>query len=168
MAVRFDGLNVVNGDPNEYLPSTTISSGNIGDLASLLTWNTTDPRDDFEMNRNNYIYTWQMNRNPFIDYPNLADYIFGANFGQPWSSTLSTQNPIENRVVVYPNPATEYLIVSGLEGSSKVEIYTITGQLVQIQNFENNVQINLDLNAGMYLVKVTNGFQSTTKKIIVK
>ena len=168
MAVRFDGLNVVNGDPNEYLPSTTISSGNIGDLASLLTWNTTDPRDDFEMNRNNYIYTWQMNRNPFIDYPLLADYIFGANFGQPWSSTLSTQNPIENRVVVYPNPATEYLIVSGLEGSSKVEIYTITGQLVQIQNFENNVQINLDLNAGMYLVKVTNGFQSTTKKIIIK
>ena len=168
MAVRFDGLNVVNGDPNEYLPSTTISSGNIGDLASLLTWNTTDPRDDFEMNRNNYIYTWQMNRNPFIDYPLLADYIFGANFGQPWSSTLSTQNPIENRVVVYPNPATEYLIVSGLEGSSKVEIYTITGQLVQIQNFENNVHINLDLNAGMYLVKVTNGFQSTTKKIIVK
>lgn len=168
MAVRFDGLNVVNGDPNEYLPSTTISSGNIGDLATLLTWNTTDPRDDFEMNRNNYIYTWQMNRNPFIDYPLLADYIFGANFGQPWSSTLSTQDPIENRVVVYPNPATEYLIVSGLEGSSKVEIYTITGQLVQIQNFENNVQINLDLNAGMYLVKVTNGFQSTTKKIIVK
>ena len=168
MAVRFDGLNVVNGDPNEYLPSTTISSGNIGDLASLLTWNTTDPRDDFEMNRNNYIYTWQMNRNPFIDYPNLADYIFGANFGQPWFSTLSTQNPIENRVVVYPNPATEYLMVSGLQGTSKIEIYTITGQLVQIQNFENNVQINLDLNAGMYLVKVTNGFQSTTKKIIIK
>lgn len=162
MAVRYNGLNLVNGNPSDAIV------GQMGDLASLLTWNTTDPRDDFEMNRNNYIYTWQMNRNPFIDYPLLADYIFGANFGQPWSSTLSTQNPIENRVVVYPNPATEYLIISGLEGSSKVEIYTITGQLVQIQNFENNVQINLDLNAGMYLVKVTNGFQSTTKKIIIK
>jgi len=162
MAVRYNGLNLVNGNPSDAIV------GQMGDLASLLTWNTTDPRDDFEMNRNNYIYTWQMNRNPFIDYPLLADYIFGANFGQPWSSTLSTQDPIENRVVVYPNPATEYLIVSGLEGSSKVEIYTITGQLVQIQNFENNVQINLDLNAGMYLVKVTNGFQSTTKKIIIK
>ena len=151
MAVRYNGLNLVNGNPSDAIV------GQMGDLASLLTWNTTDPRDDFEMNRN-----------PFIDYPLLADYIFGANFGQPWSSTLSTQNPIENRVVVYPNPATEYLIVSGLEGSSKVEIYTITGQLVQIQNFENNVQIILDLNAGMYLVKVTNGFQSTIKKIIVK
>ena len=162
MAVRYNGLNLVNGNPSDAIV------GQIGDLATLLTWNTTDPRDDFEMNRNNYIYTWQMNRNPFIDYPNLADYIFGANFGQQWFSTLSTQNPIENRVVVYPNPASEYLIVSGLEGSSKVEIYTITGQLVKSQDFDNEIQINLDLHVGMYLVKVTNGSQSTTKKIIVK
>ena len=168
MAVRFDGLNVVNGDPSEYLPSTSIASGNIGDLATLLVWNHSDPRDDFEMNRNNYIYTWQMNRNPFIDYPLLVDYIFGANFGQPWSSSLSIQNPIENKVAVYPNPTTDYIIVAGLEGNSKVEIYTITGQMVQSQNFENEIRINIDLNAGMYLVKVSNGFQSTTKKIIVK
>lgn len=168
MAVRFDGLNVVNGDPSEYLPSTSIASGNIGDLATLLVWNHSDPKDDFEMNRNNYIYTWQMNRNPFIDYPLLVDYIFGANFGQPWSSSLSIQNPIENKVAVYPNPTTDYIIVAGLEGNSKVEIYTITGQMVQSQNFENEIRINIDLNAGMYLVKVSNGFQSTTKKIIVK
>lgn len=166
MAVRFESLNVVNGDPVE------LSSGNpsyqIGDLATLLSWNTTEPRDDFEMNRNNYIYTWQMNRNPFIDHPSLADYIFGANFGQPWSATLSTQTPIENKVAVYPNPASDYLIVSGLEGTSKVEIYTVTGQLVQTENFENETRIKLDLNTGMYLVKVTNGVQNSTKKIIVK
>jgi len=166
MAVRFESLNVVNGDPVE------LSSGNpsyqIGDLATLLSWNTTDPRDDFEMNRNNYIYTWQMNRNPFIDHPSLADYIFGANFGQPWSATLSTQTPIENKVAVYPNPASDYLIVSGLEGISKVEIYTVTGQLVQTENFDNETRMKLDLNTGMYLVKVTNGVQTSTKKIIVK
>lgn len=163
MAVRYNALSLVNGNPSDI-------SGNqiLGDLATLLTWNTTDPRDDFEMNRNNYIYTWQMNRNPFIDYPSLADYIFGANFGQPWSRTLSTQTPIENRVAVYPNPASDYLIVSGLEGTSKVEIYTITGQLVQTENFENETRIKLNLNTGMYLVKVTNGVQTSTKKIIVK
>ena len=42
MAVRFNGLNVLNGDPSEYLPSTTTSSGNIGDLATLLSWNVSD------------------------------------------------------------------------------------------------------------------------------
>lgn len=168
MAVRFDGLNVVNGDPSEYLPSTTIASGNIGDLATLLNWHTTDPSDDFEMNRNNYIYTWQMNRNPFIDHPSLVDYIFGANYGQPWSAALSNQIPIENKVAVYPNPATEYIIISGLEGASKVEVYTISGQLVLENEFNNDIRINLDLKSGMYLVKVSNGVQSTTKKIIVK
>lgn len=168
MAVRFDGLNVVNGDPDEYLPSTTIASGNIGDLATLLLWHNQDPSDDFEMNRNNYIYTWQMNRNPFIDHPSLVNYIFGANFGQPWSATLSTQTPIENTVAVYPNPAVDYLIISGLEGTSKVEIFTITGLLVQSQIFENQVRLNINLNSGMYLVNITNGTQTTTKRIIVK
>ena len=109
-----------------------------------------------------------MNRNPFIDYPSLADYIFGANFGQPWSRTLSTQTPIENRVAVYPNPASEFLIISGLEGTSKVEIFTVTGQLLQTENFENETRVRLDLSAGMYLVKLSNGTQTTTRKIIVK
>jgi endonuclease I len=168
MAVRFDGLNIVNGDPSEYVPSTTTASGNIGDLATLLTWNALDPKDDFEMNRNNYIYTWQMNRNPFIDYPLLADYIFGANYGQPWFSSLSTQSPIESRVAVYPNPASEYLMISSLEGSSKVAIYTVLGQLVQTQDFEGEIKIDLDLNVGIYTVQVTNGSESVTKKIIVK
>jgi endonuclease I len=168
MAVRFDGLNIVNGDPSEYVPSTTTASGNIGDLATLLTWNALDPKDDFEMNRNNYIYTWQMNRNPFIDYPLLADYIFGANYGQPWFASLSTQSSIESRVAVYPNPASEYLMISGLEGSSKVAIYTVLGQLVQTQDFEGEIKIDLDLNVGIYTVQVTNGNESVTKKIIVK
>jgi hypothetical protein len=168
MAVRFNGLNVVNGDPSEYLPSTTTSSGNIGDLATLLNWNTTDPKDDFEMNRNNYIYTWQMNRNPFIDYPLLVNYIFGANFGQPWSASLTTQNPVQNKIVVYPNPAKDYLIISGLEGNAIAKIYTLTGQLIQRIEFENEIKLNLNCKAGMYLVTITNGSQTTTKKIIVK
>ena len=163
MAVRYNGLSLVNGNPSDV-------TGNkiMGDLASLLTWNVTDARDDFEMNRNNYIYTWQMNRNPFVDYLNLADYIFGANYGQPWSATLSSENPSVNSILVYPNPTTDYIIVSGLEGNSKVEIYTITGQLVQETTFDSEIRLNIDLNSGLYLVKVSANNQSITRKIIVK
>ena len=57
------------------------------------------------------------------------------------TSNFQTKNL---KAKIYPNPASEYLIVSGLEGNSKLEIYTITGQLVQSQNFNNEVQINLD------------------------
>lgn len=49
----------------------------MGLLSILLEWNQSDPVDDFERNRNNVIYSYQGNRNPFIDYPEFADLIWG-------------------------------------------------------------------------------------------
>lgn len=43
----------------------------------LLDWHEADPVDDFERNRNEVIYTYQKNRNPFIDYPHFVDEIWG-------------------------------------------------------------------------------------------
>ena len=47
-----------------------------GKLSTLLQWNLQDPPDDFERNRNNVIYSFQHNRNPFIDNPYLAELIW--------------------------------------------------------------------------------------------
>lgn len=41
----------------------------------LRRWNEIDPVDEAEMERNNQIHYAQGNRNPFIDFPNLANYI---------------------------------------------------------------------------------------------
>lgn len=41
--------------------------GEFGDIETLLDWHRNDPPDDFEMNRNNIVYNWQFNRNPFLD-----------------------------------------------------------------------------------------------------
>ena len=169
MAVRFNGLNVVNGSPSEYLSDGFTPSGNIGDLATLLSWHQQDPPDDFEMNRNNYIYTWQNNRNPFIDNPCLVDIIFGSNFGQTFPcNTLSNQDVFTASVLVYPNPTSDYVILSGINGTAKAEIYTITGQKVKEVNFENEVRIPLELQSGMYLIEISNETNRTTKKIIVR
>jgi hypothetical protein len=162
MAVRYDGLNVVNGNPNEN------SIGQIGDLATLLTWNQTDPRDDFEMNRNNYIYTWQVNRNPFIDYPNLADYIFGANFGQPWFSTLSNTDFVLNKVTIYPNPTKDYFIVSGLDTASKIELFNTVGSKVFESEFTGEQQFNIEVTAGIYLAKITMDDKFVIRKILME
>jgi len=162
MAVRYDGLNVVNGNPPEN------SIGQIGDLATLLTWNQTDPRDDFEMNRNNYIYTWQVNRNPFIDYPNLADYIFGANFGQPWFSTLSNTDFVLNKVTIYPNPTKDYFIVSGLDTASKIELFNTVGSKVFESEFTGEQQFNIEVTAGIYLAKITMDDKFVIRKILME
>jgi endonuclease I len=168
MAVRFNGLNVLNGDPSEYLPSTSTSSGNIGDLATLLSWNVSDARDDYEMNRNNYVQTWQHNRNPFIDYPLLANYIFGAQYGQPWFAALASESFDVSEVKVYPNPAAEHIFISGLFGTSKVEIFSVSGAKVFEKNINEVQMIPINFEAGMYFVKISNEDKQIVKKIIVK
>lgn len=48
----------------------------------LLEWNAMDPVDADEITRNENIYGCQENRNPFIDYPSLCEYIWGSKKGE--------------------------------------------------------------------------------------
>ncbi len=52
----------------------------IGDLDTLIAWHEIDPVDEFEIHRNEVIYTYQNNRNPFIDHPELVDLIYNPNY----------------------------------------------------------------------------------------
>lgn len=54
----------------------------MGILSDLLEWNRIDPVDDYETHRNNLIYkNYQHNRNPFVDFPQWAEYIWGTQIG---------------------------------------------------------------------------------------
>ena len=46
-------------------------------IKMLLRWSKLDPVDDVEKARNEACYNIQKNRNPFVDYPGLEDYIWG-------------------------------------------------------------------------------------------
>ena len=162
MAVRYNSLRLVNGNPD----NTTV--GQLGDLALLLQWNKSDKADDFEMNRNNYIYTWQVNRNPFIDYPELADYIYGEKLGQPWFSSLSNQQFSNSKITIYPNPAKDYISISGILSPTKIEIYTVTGSKIHESMINSDAKIKLNLATGIYWSKMSSAENSTVKKIIIK
>jgi hypothetical protein len=162
MAARYNALSVVNGD----IADTTV--GQLGDLATLLSWNALDPSDDFEMNRNNYIYTWQVNRNPFIDYPDLANYIWGAKAGQVWHFNLSSKDFAQLKVSVYPNPAKKSITISGLNVAATIEIYNSTGAKILEQKFTGETQLNIDFPSGIYFAKINLGEQSIVKKIILE
>lgn len=59
--------------------STTSNPGKMGIMTDLLAWHHADPVDDYEIKRNDLLYTnFTNNRNPFIDFPDWADYIWGS------------------------------------------------------------------------------------------
>lgn len=50
----------------------------------ILKWSANDVVSQKERDRNDGIYKEQGNRNPFIDLPDLAEYIWGSKSGQPY------------------------------------------------------------------------------------
>jgi hypothetical protein len=162
MAIRYNSLNLVNGD------TASSPTGKIGDLATLLSWNALVPADDFEMNRNNVIFNWQMNRNPFIDYPALVNYVFGNLTNNTWNAALSSADFIQKSPSLYPNPAKNQITILGLDQLSNLEIYTLSGVKVNSAIVSNEMSIDLNLPSGIYLVKITSDTVSTTKKLIIE
>ena len=68
-------------------------------LTMLLRWAWQDPVSEKEIQRNEGIYGIQKNRNPFVDYPRLEQYIWGAyvdeafsinNYIEPETTGIST------------------------------------------------------------------------------
>ncbi|SFJ37776.1 endonuclease [Myroides guanonis] len=161
MSIRYNDLDVSRG----FLPTST--SFKMGDLDALLEWHKTDKADDFEMNRNNVIYEWQKNRNPFIDMPELADYIWGEHAGDIWNNNLSIKKHEFSKVVIYPNPATEYFYIQGVENGSKILIKTLAGEIVLDVLYNDREKVPVNFAKGMYIVTITSKKGTETVKLLV-
>ncbi len=72
---------------NEILAGNTYPAFKPWFYTMLIQWSAQDPVSQKEINRNNAVYAAQKNRNPFIDHPELVEYIWGSKKGQAWSAT---------------------------------------------------------------------------------
>jgi endonuclease I len=107
-------------------------------LNMLLTWNNQDPVSAREIERNNGVYSFQNNRNPYIDHPEYVQQI--------WSSTSDSQAPTaatnliasgttDTSTTLSWNASTDNVGVTGyevyqgttLKGSSTGTSFTMTG-----------------------------------------
>ena len=84
MATRYEG----NGtEPDleviDYLPANNNTTEPVhAKLSDLLLWNAQDPVSEWERTRNDIIYySFQSNRNPFIDHPEYCQIIWGGMIG---------------------------------------------------------------------------------------
>lgn len=117
-------------DPNLIMADYATDSGNaedssathpvaMGILSDMLEWNRLDPVDEFEIHRNNLIYNnYQHNRNPFVDFPQWADYIWGDpdNIGTPTGAADPSKNSINAKE---PDPSSSSSESSSSQPSSE-------------------------------------------------
>ncbi len=133
-------------------------------LNILLTWHQNDPVSPKEIAFNDAIYTFQGNRNPYIDHPEYVAIIWGTPLSNPNFDLLST-------VSVYPNPSNNHRInIETEQVLSEIQLVNINGQLMQNiknPNSQDNTYTLENLPSGFYFLKLTSDNQSTTKKVII-
>ena len=67
-----------NAESRPTLDGNTYPGLSSWQLEMLMKWAKNDPVSEKETNRNNAVYSIQENRNPFIDYPGLEEYVWGS------------------------------------------------------------------------------------------
>ena len=63
--------------------------------------------------------------------------------------------PIASKLLLFPNPTSDKLTISGIENAELIQIYGMNGQLVQ--QLRNNALSSIDVSAlhsGFYVIKV--------------
>jgi endonuclease I len=168
MDVRYEG-----GDDEldlemiEDVLSTSSKQPRHGVRSTLLEWHAQDPVDDFERNRNNVIYGYQENRNPFIDHPELVDYLWGDKQDQQWNSSLSI--PSNRQVNIHiPNPiVTDYLNFESDINFNRIKLFNIDGKVIH-EHLGNSNRIQMPASTGIYFLQLHHGNSVILKKLIIK
>lgn len=69
-------------------------------IQMLMEWHRADPVSAKELKRNEGVYVKQGNRNPYVDHPELAEYIWGTKQHSTWTDGGDIPQPIVKEVPV--------------------------------------------------------------------
>ncbi len=169
MDVRYEGdSGELDLEMTENILSVTSKLPRHGVRSTLLEWHEMDPVDDFERNRNDVIYSYQGNRNPFIDHPELVDYIWGDQQQAPWNSSLSSPTAQTNFKLFIPNPVqTSYIDIPPSINANTIVLYNVQGK--QISHFPVKAErIKMPITSGIYFLRFVFHQSVVNKRIVVK
>src|SRR5659263_563538 len=111
---------------------------------------------------------FQHNRNPFVDHPELADFIWGTRKTEQWSLNVG---PPETDITfdVLPNPVKNVLTTNVNHPEQAIyNIYSLDGITLKVGNFTSTGSVRVDeLQDGMYILVVYTGTKRKVAKFIV-
>ncbi|GGB81310.1 M64 family metallopeptidase [Dyadobacter sediminis] len=81
---------------------------------------------------------------------------------------LATGQDLQAWVRISPNPAKDFIRVkTALHGESQLDIYDLNGRKVASRSFHSETEINLNVSAGLYIYKFTNGPKEVSGKLLL-
>ena len=131
--------------------SSDMLSGN--DLATwakdmLMDWHKTDTVSQKEIDRNNAIYRIQSNRNPYIDNPIYANYVWGDESPEP--GTQSINQKLEGIKLYYVEGILNLEIKN--TAVEELRIFSVIGNEVFTKKLNSKTNtLNLNLTTGTYI-----------------
>ena len=81
------------------------------------------------------------------------------------SNGLSIENIASRSIKLYPNPVKNTLYIAGNSESYDIQVYSLLGQLVIAASNVNEIDVSL-FNEGIYLIKISTGSSTITKRFI--
>ena len=137
-------------------------------LCVLLSWHQQDPVSVKEINRNNGIYKWQNNRNPYIDHPEWVDSVFTCAL-----VGISPNEKAAAEISVFPNPCSEKVTVTfqKIILNGKISLINSLGEEILTRYTNKNREINLNLTGfakGLYVLSVYMPDRTIRKNLIVE
>lgn len=106
------------------LQQNTYPTLNQWSIDMLLKWSRMDEVSDKERERNEAVYRIQNNRNPFIDFPELAEYIWGNKKGEAFSVSSAVTPPAGKAILLAPvaNTAVDFGQVA-VDGKTSASLF---------------------------------------------
>lgn len=134
----------------------------------LLKWSREDPVSDKETVRNENVYLIQNNRNPFIDFPELAEYIWGNKKGEVFklsSSSGTTGQPallapvrdtaLDFGQVAVGNTVKASLLVRGTDLSHNLSMFLFSGDKAMFSLSSSTIAASLVNREDGYWLDIT-------------
>ena len=131
----------------------------------LLKWHRNDPISPKEVNRNNEVHKVQKNRNPFIDYPQLVEYIWGDSVNYTFrlpESGETTIDPLPNNYDLYVNGS--IITFRGNDPTTQVRIFNSSGRQIYREMCTGDWQYYPCQKPGVYIISIND----KARKVIVR
>ncbi len=157
----------------------TLTQQNVNMLPDLVQWHFADPPDAIEIARNNGIYTFQTNRNPFVDHPEFVGRIWGGTPVEDGSAPEIAGLLLDR---VFPNPFTARVnlsLSSKQPQTAQIAVFNARGQKLRAwdQNLQQGTsELSWDatgdsgqrLPAGLYLIRISASGTTLNAKVLLK